>query len=1312
MYSTHEADLDIPGLPLAARRAHIVPALSAFSLVSIGQLCDSGCEVTFDAKVVTVNHNNHVVLSGKRDTTTGLWHLNLVDPTPLATLPAPTEHQSHAAVGSATPAELVAFSHAALFSPVLSTLVTALDRNYLSNFPGLSAQLVRKYPPQSIAMVKGHLDQSRKNQRSTKMPSTTPSSIPPPKSALPVSTKIVNVQSPQGQHSPKIPSPIPSILPSPVTEFTTSEADDTFPTSEPNNARTHHCYASIITPAAGKIHTDQTGQFIIPSSTGNNYLLIVYDYDSNSILAEPIPRRTGPCILLAYQTVHARLVAAGLRPQLQRLDNECSEALKDFFTAESIDYQLVPPGMHRRNAAERAIRTFKNHFIAGLCSVDKHFPLHLWDKLVPQAEATLNLLRGSRINPKLSAYAQLQGTFDFNRTPIAPPGIRVLVHVKPDQRTTWSPHATDGWYIGPAMESYRCYQVWVWETRALRICDTISWFPTKVTMPLASSTDLILAGIQDILHALQNPSPGSALAPLTDSHTAALNQLASILTSIIITPACDPTGNTPPPLRVVPVVITDKAQPLRVATIPHLPPDTPTIEPAPLSTPTITPPVRKLHFAPLPSTTMVATFQNSTGIRGKHRRQAQRKTKPRPLSASKTHHPNKTTLRQSQRPQPTHSHGTRANQPLQHVAASARSLLIDSATVTAAAPIQYALLGHAINPDTGKIAEYRELSNCSEGHLWQASNAEEIGRLAQGYGSVKGTNTMFFIPVSQIPQGRKATYLRVVSAFRPEKSNPRRVRWTVGGDKVDYPFDVSTKTADLTTAKLLFNSVLSTPTAKFMTLDLKDFYLGTPMTRYEYMRIPLSMIPADIIAQYNLETIAHNRHVYVEIRRGMYGLPQAGRIANDQLTKFLAPHGYHPLPLTPGLWKHNTRDITFSLVVDDFGVKYTNKSDADHLILTLEKECKYQISVDWEGTRYCGLTLAWDYVARTCDVSMPGYIERALQRFHHPTPSQPEHAPHPWQRPNYGAKTQYADAPDTAEALNAADTLKIQEVLGTLLFYARAIDSTLLTAIGELATEQAGGTKATMEKLTQLLNYCATHPDAIIRYTASDMILAIESDASYLSVTKARSRAAGFFFLTNALNSPTDSYKANGALHVLCHIMREVLSSAAEAELGALFHNGKEACPLRIALHEMGHPQPATPIATDNSTACGIATDTVKQRRSKAIDMRFYWIRDRVRQGHFQVYWSKGKSNKADYYSKHHPASHHTAIRSTYLYSPINATRNYFECLADQEPDSSQPSTSAVQFTLPNDSGEGVLFPPGNPVPGNPDPSSNPEPFA
>jgi hypothetical protein len=117
-------------------------------------------------------------------------------------------------------------------------------------------------------------------------------------------------------------------------------------------------------------------------------------------------------------TIIQSLIHRGLKPLLQRLDNEASLALRNYLTTQGITYQLAPPHIHRRNNAERGIQTFKNHFIAGLCSVDPNFPLKLWDRLLPQATITLNLLRKTRIIPRMSAYAQLS----VNRTPLAPPG--------------------------------------------------------------------------------------------------------------------------------------------------------------------------------------------------------------------------------------------------------------------------------------------------------------------------------------------------------------------------------------------------------------------------------------------------------------------------------------------------------------------------------------------------------------------------------------------------------------------------------------------------------------------------------------------------------------------------------------------------------------------------------------------------------------------------------------------------------------------------------------------------------------------------
>jgi hypothetical protein len=206
-----------------------------------------------------------------------------------------------------------------------------------------------------------------------------------------------------------------------------------FPASEPYNKQSHYFYVAIIEPERSRqIYSDLTGQCPIALSKGNSYLLIIYDYDSNGITLTC----TVPCILAAYKVLHESLVAIGLQPHLQQLDNEASQSLKQFMTSEGIDYQLVLPGVHCRNAAEQATRTFKNHFIAGLCSTDKNFLLHLWDQLVPQAKLMLNMMQGSQLNPKISAHTQLNGYFDFNQTPIASPGIQVLAHIKPAKRTT------------------------------------------------------------------------------------------------------------------------------------------------------------------------------------------------------------------------------------------------------------------------------------------------------------------------------------------------------------------------------------------------------------------------------------------------------------------------------------------------------------------------------------------------------------------------------------------------------------------------------------------------------------------------------------------------------------------------------------------------------------------------------------------------------------------------------------------------------------------------------------------------------------
>ena len=490
---------------------------------------------------------------------------------------------------------------------------------------------------------------------------------------------------------------------------------------------------------------------------------------------------------------------------------------------------------------------------------------------------------------------------------------------------------------------------------------------------------------------------------------------------------------------------------------------------------------------------------------------------------------------------------------------------------------------------------------------------------------------------------KDVTYGQFVCTVRPEKAEKNRTRYVIGGDRINYPGEVATPTAEMLVAKMLFNSVVSTVGAKFMTMDISDFYLQTPLKRPEYIRMQLSDIPQEIIDEYKLLDKATNGCIYIVATKGMYGLPQSGLLANELLEKRLNERGYKQSKLVPGLWKHKWRPIQFTLVVDDFGVKYVGQEHALHLQETLEQH--YKVTKDWTGKRYIGITLDWDYKRRQVHLSMPVYIAKALKQFQRVKPNRKQHAPFPSARINYGAKKQYATQASQAPALDKKGKKYIQQVCGKFLFLGRAVDSTLLCPISAIASQSASPTEDTMKQTEQLLDYLATQDEAVLTYHASEMKLAVHSDASYLSEPKARSRAGGHFFLSNGADIPPN----NGAILNIAHIIKHVMSSATEAELAALYIMAREAVYIRIILEELGHPQPPTPLQTDNSMADGVVNGKIQPKRTKAMDMRFHWLRDRECQEQFRIYWRPGKLNYADYWTKHHPAKHHQSVRREFL---------------------------------------------------------------
>jgi hypothetical protein len=421
------------------------------------------------------------------------------------------------------------------------------------------------------------------------------------------------------------------------------------------------------------------------------------------------------------------------------------------------------------------------------------------------------------------------------------------------------------------------------------------------------------------------------------------------------------------------------------------------------------------------------------------------------------------------------------------------------------------------------------------------------------------------------------------------------------------------------------------------------------MEKPEYIKIKYKYLPADIRLTYKLDTtLAPNGYIYIKIQKGMYGLKQAAVLAYDNLVKLLAPHGYSPCPNTTGLWKHSSRPTEFCLCVDDFGIKYISLADAHHLLDTLKKY--YKVSVDWDGQHYCGLTMNWNYRRGYVDISMPGYVHSALLRLQHPPPKHPQHAPHKWTRPAYSQRIQMAPINITPR-LDQKGTRKVQSVVGSFLYYARAIDPTMLVTLNNLGTSQAAAIEDTSNRCNMLMDYAHTHPDATIRYHASDMQLWIISDAAYLVKPGAQSHYAGLFFLRSRSPSPpaVPVVKLNGAILVNCKTIANVVASAAEAETGGVFGNAQTGIAIGIVLQELGHPQDQIPLQTDNSTAPSFVTKNIKQRRSKTWDMRWNWLREKISQALFRVYWAKGIHNEVDYFTKHHPPKHHIQQQPKYI---------------------------------------------------------------
>ena len=1128
--SMHTGFLNLPQFPSSALKAYTFPRLS-HALLSIAMFCNQGYQAVFtgDAVHITSQYDRTPLLSGTRSDA-NLWNIPISGIAPSEPpLPPPLQIPPHF-LGNVYPIhnkyDLMTFYHSTLGSPTQETLHRAIRGAFIPSFPGLDLRLLTRFFTPTAAIAKGHLDRHRRNYRST-----------------------------LAQPSPPFSSPV--ILP---------KAPD------------------VVYVASHTLYTDMSGSIISIANLSSydlehmriRYFLLLYHPDPNYIKIVPMTSKSTAAYKEAYLPAIEFFASKGFKPRFEVLDNVLSAELAEAMRSLDIQPRLVPPGNHRVNIAEREMRTAKNHLISIVASCDPQFPARAIPLLFPQAEMTLNMLRRSRVNPSISAYEQMHGPYDFNRTPMAPPGTRAVILDDPSVRASFAPHGTDAFYIGPAMDHYRCYSFYIPSTGRTRISDSVAWFPHQ---PLHSAGPL----------------------PSTPSRT-------PIPAALINRPLLSP-PSTGPHMR--PRNIHGPLPSSEGASSEGAPVSAQGVPPA------MAPPQLVLPATPTPA---------SEGVL-QHRRVGAPTDTPVaiiPLARETTAAPNPPARSSSRQ-----TKGVTAAR----FADTPHSALSTLTTVPTISPVL---------PRSGK---YSSQLRTPDGPRWQQAFIEELDRL------VFTTRTMHVVP--RVPIGRSALYASIVTSRKPQSSGPDllRVRLTIGGNLSDYDGDRSSSTVDTTTVKCLLNAIVSDHDANDLTIDISDFYLESTFDRPEYMRLPVKLIPPEHGAHFHVAHLAESDAVIWEVVKGIYGLPQAGMLAQKAIIRLLEQHDYVQCRNTPCLFMHQTHNIQFVLWVDDFLVKYPKDQPALAHDLIAALRSKYRLKVDWQGRQYLGYHIRRNRARSSLTISMPNYVQQALADLKYVPTGRVTNSPIVYVPHSYSSAPQL-ESSDNSPPATSAQRHYLQRVVGKFLYYAMAVDGTMLFAIKLLSQQQASPTEQTMLAVQRFLQYASCHPHARISYTASNMQLSIHSDASFNGEANSRSRAAGVFALGAIQyngNPDQPPIQLNGPVDLLCKTIPTICASASEAEYAALFLKAQQGEKIRQTLQDLGYPQRPTVITYDNTVSGKLALQQCKQRRSKAIALRYHWIRDRVAMGHFQLQWQPGTNNLADFLTKPHPVYHHRRMSKFFV---------------------------------------------------------------
>jgi hypothetical protein len=313
-------------------------------------------------------------------------------------------------------------------------------------------------------------------------------------------------------------------------------------------------------------------------------------------------------------------------------------------------------------------------------------------------------------------------------------------------------------------------------------------------------------------------------------------------------------------------------------------------------------------------------------------------------------------------------------------------------------------------------------------------------------------------------------------------------------------------------------------------------------------------------------------------------------------------------------------------------------------------ELRWKTKIDISGKKYIGMRLDWHYNATTPHlyIDLPTTVPDAIAKFYPNGPPKGARSPQIYVQPTFGNKPDLSATVDDSAPATAEDKTFIMQVTGIFLYYSRLVDHTMLPAVRAISEQQSAPTVKTLEAAHRLLRYAVSHPNHRVKFEACDMVLQVQSDASHLSLPKSGSVCGGYHYCSNK----DDPFKPNGTIMPVCCRIKTVCAAASESEYASLFINGQQGYFERVVCGALGYPQDPTTLWTDNTTAEGIATDSCKLKRSKSMEMKYNWTRDKVRLGTFRVAHCKGKDIDADFFTKPQPVHKHQYFITRFVHPP------------------------------------------------------------